>query len=114
MEQAWTFYIRETCLSLLGIEPRFLGFRPPQRIREVMNPDYVTSTTHSPLVEFHHAEDLQLRCFTLPVISSALRLSLTLVNDQLDAQFFYFIIRLLQSPTCFEQRSALHQKVKLY
>ena len=29
-------------------------------------------------------------------------LSITLVNDQLDAQFFYFIIRLLQSSTCFE------------
>jgi len=28
-------------------------------------------------------------------------LSITLVNDQLDAQFFYFIIRLLQSSTCF-------------
>ena len=38
----------------------------------------------------------------------------TLVNDQLDAQFFYFIIRLLQSSTCFEQRRAHHQEVKLY
>ena len=34
-----------------------------------------------------------------------------LVNDQLDAQFFYFIIRLLQSSTCFEQRRAHHQEV---
>ena len=41
-------------------------------------------------------------------------LSITLVNDQLDAQFFYFIIRLLQSSTCFEQRRAHHQDVKLY
>ena len=40
-------------------------------------------------------------------------LSITLVNDQLDAQFFYFIIRLLQSSTCFEQRRAHHQEVKL-
>jgi len=39
---------------------------------------------------------------------------ITLVNDQLDAQFFYFIIRLLQSSTCFEQRRAHHQEVKLY
>jgi len=37
-----------------------------------------------------------------------------LVNDQLDAQFFYFIIRLLQSSMCFEQRRAHHQGVKLY
>jgi len=37
-----------------------------------------------------------------------------LVNDQLDAQIFYFIIRLLQSSTCFEQRRAHHQEVKLY
>ena len=41
-------------------------------------------------------------------------LSITLVNDQLDAQFFYFIIRLLQSSTCFEQRRAHQQEVKLY
>ena len=40
-------------------------------------------------------------------------LSITLVNCQLDEQFFYFIIRLLQSSTCFEQRRAHHQ-VKLY
>ena len=37
-----------------------------------------------------------------------------LVNDQLDAQLFHFIIRLLQSSTCFEQRRAHHQEVKLY
>ena len=40
--------------------------------------------------------------------------NVTLVNRQLDAQFFYFIIRLLQSSTCFEQRRAHHQEVKLY
>jgi hypothetical protein len=38
----------------------------------------------------------------------------TLANDQLNAQFFYFIIRLLQSSTRFEQRRAHHQEVKLY
>ena len=41
-------------------------------------------------------------------------LSITLVNDQLDAQLLCFIIRLLQSSTCFEQRCAHHQEVKLY
>ena len=42
-------------------------------------------------------------------------LSITLVNDQLDAQFFfYFVILLLQSSTCYEQRRAHHQAVKLY
>jgi len=41
-------------------------------------------------------------------------LSICLVNDQLDTQFFYFIIRLLQSSTCFEQRRAHHQEVKFY
>jgi len=35
----------------------------------------------------------------------------TLVNDQLDAQLLYCIIRLLQSSTCFEQRRAHHQEV---
>ena len=39
---------------------------------------------------------------------------LTLVNDQLDKQLFYFTIRLLQSRTCSEQRRAHHQEVKLY
>ena len=41
-------------------------------------------------------------------------LSINLVNDQLDAHFFYFIIRLLQSSTCFEQRRAHRQEVRLY
>jgi len=41
-------------------------------------------------------------------------LSTTLVNDQLNAQLFYFNIPLLQSSTCFEQRRAHHQEVKLY
>jgi len=41
-------------------------------------------------------------------------LSITVVNDQLHAQFFYFIIRLLHSSACFEQRRAHHQEVKLY
>jgi hypothetical protein len=41
-------------------------------------------------------------------------LIMTLVNDQLDAQFFYFIMRLLQSSTCFEQRRTNHQEVKFY
>jgi len=42
-----------------------------------------------------------------------MQLSVTLVNDQLDAQLLYFIIRLLQFSTCFEQSSAHHQEVKL-
>ena len=41
-------------------------------------------------------------------------LSIILVNAQLDAQFFYFIILSLQSSTCFEQRRAHHQEIKLY
>jgi hypothetical protein len=41
-------------------------------------------------------------------------LSIILVNDQLEAQLFYSIIRLLQSSTCFEQRGAHHQEVKFY
>jgi len=41
-------------------------------------------------------------------------LSVTSANDQLDAQFLYFIVRLLQSSTFFEQRHAHHQEVKLY
>jgi len=41
-------------------------------------------------------------------------LSITLVNDQIDAHLFCFIIRLLQSSTCFEQHRAHRQEVKLY
>ena len=36
------------------------------------------------------------------------------VNDQLDAQLLYPTIRPLQSSTCFQQRRAHHQEVKLY
>jgi hypothetical protein len=36
-----------------------------------------------------------------------------MVNDQLDAQFF-FLIYLFQFSTCFEQHSAHHQENKLY
>ena len=43
-----------------------------------------------------------------------LHLSIKSVNDPLDAQLFYFIVRLLQSSTCFEQGRAHHQEVKLY
>ena len=39
---------------------------------------------------------------------------ITLLNDQLDAQFFYFIIRLLQSSARFEKRRSHHQEVKFY
>jgi hypothetical protein len=47
-------------------------------------------------------------------VSLTAHLSITLVNDQLDAQFLYFTLRLLQSSTCFEQRGAHHQEVKFY
>jgi len=40
-------------------------------------------------------------------------LSITLANNQLDAQFLHSIIRPLESSTCFEQRRAHHQEVKL-
>ena len=49
-----------------------------------------------------------------PIHICSQHVSIILVNDQLDAQFCYFIIRLLQSSTCFEQRRAHHQEVKLY
>jgi len=41
-------------------------------------------------------------------------ISITLANDQLDAQLFLFIIRLLQSSICFEERRSHHQVVKFY
>ena len=51
--------------------------------------------------EFYHCQNTGLFFDVL----LTLHLSITLVNDQLDAQLFYFIILLLQSPTCFEQKS---------
>jgi hypothetical protein len=39
---------------------------------------------------------------------------LILASDQLDVQILCFIISLLQSSTCFEQRRAHHQEVKLH
>ena len=44
----------------------------------------------------------------------SMHLSINLANDQHDAQFLYFIMRLLQSSVCFEQRLAHHQEVKFY
>ena len=41
-------------------------------------------------------------------------INISLVDDQFEAQLFYFIIRLLPSSTCFEQRRAHHQEVKFY
>ena len=41
-------------------------------------------------------------------------LNFILANYQLEAQFLYFIIRLLQSSTCFKQRRAHRQEVKFY
>ena len=41
-------------------------------------------------------------------------LSINLVDDQLEAQLIYYIIRLLHSSTFFEQRRAHHQEVNFY
>ena len=53
----------------------------------------------------------RLRNFLFDILLTV-HLSTTLVNDQLDVQFLYPIIRLSQSSTCFEQRCAHHQEVK--
>ena len=52
--------------------------------------------------------------FNFFYVSLTLHLSITLANDQLDAQIF--LIHLLQSSTCtcFEQYLAHPQEVKLY
>ena len=50
--------------------------------------------------------------FCIKYSSESIVFPLTLVNDQLDAQFFNFIIRLLQTSACFEQRRACHVEVK--
>jgi hypothetical protein len=47
-------------------------------------------------------------CYVLLTV----HLGIILVNDQLDAQFF-FLIFLFQSSTCFEQLRAHHQENKL-
>ena len=65
----------------------FLAFRFPLKMRENLGDFNILLTVH---------------------------LSITLVNGQLDAQLLYFIMRLLQSSTCFEQRRADHQEVKLH
>ena len=40
--------------------------------------------------------------FNVIIVTKSNSLNVTLVNDQLDAQSSYFIIRLLRSSTCFE------------
>jgi hypothetical protein len=54
----------------------------------------------------------QFLCFMFYALLTV-HLSLILVNDLLDAQFFFFV-RLFQSSTCFEQRCAHHQENQLY
>jgi len=58
--------------------------------------------------------ELRLTDFFFFFVLLTLHFNITLANDQLDTQFIYFIICLLQSSTCFEQRRAHHQEVKLY
>jgi hypothetical protein len=66
-------------------------------------------------INFSHAEDGSSKFLrNIFDLLLTLYLSIALANDQLDAQFLYFIISLLQSSTCFEQRRAHHQEVKLY
>jgi hypothetical protein len=55
-----------------------------------------------------------VRIWTHFFVLLTVHLGTALVNDQLDAHFFYFIIRLLQSSTCFEQGRAHHREVKFY
>ena len=55
-----------------------------------------------------------MRSFFFFYVLLTVHLSINLVNDQLYTQFFYFIICLLQSSTCFVQRRAHRQEVKLY
>ena len=58
--------------------------------------------------------DLPLPLLKYQISKKSVQWDFFLVNDQLDAQLLYFIIRLLQPSTCFEQRRAHHQDVKLY
>ena len=61
----------------------------------------------------YHAKPTNKQPLHKTLRSYALHMTeVTLVSDQLDAQLFYIIIRLLQSSTCFEQRRAHHQEVK--
>ena len=64
----------------------------------------------------HLIIDLSLITFTLQRVKRSYNdiIRVDLVNYQLDGQFFYFIIRLLQTSTCFEQRRAHHQEIKFY
>jgi len=62
-------------------------------------------------------DDVPTNIFTMGgffYVLLTVHLSTILVNNQLDAQLLYFILRLLKSSTCFEQRRAHHQEVKLY
>ena len=68
------------------------------------------------VLKLKHSNGLHVPTTSHPSFNVLLtvHLGITLVNGQLDAQFFYFIIHLLQSSTCFEQRRAHHQEVKFY
>ena len=60
--------------------------------------DYIHLLQHTSLWNLQRANStgVVIKCNTI---------NITLANNQLHAQFLYFIISLLQSSTCFEQRS---------
>jgi len=66
-----------------------------------------------PIFKGHFVSSLLVRLDPFPE-TSVPTYHFTLAKDQLDAQLLYFIIRLLQSSTCFEQRRIHYQEVKLY
>jgi hypothetical protein len=55
--------------------------------------------------------NVQILCFLIRLLQFYM---VILAIGQLNVQILCFLIRLLQSSTCFEQRRAHHQKVKLY
>ena len=81
-----------------------------EKLKRSTHIEHLPVTPLSLCKEENQAENKLLFFYVLLTV----HLSITLVNDQLDAHFFYFLIRLLQPSTCFEQRRAHHQDVKFY
>jgi hypothetical protein len=91
----------ERITFLRGVEKSFS--RPRSNITEYLN---LRLQKHSRILKMPQPDILFYVLLTA-------HLGIILVNDQLDAQFF-FLICLFQSSTCFEQPRAHHQENQLY
>ena len=105
--------------TLLSLPQYTLPLRPSQTLLQNQQSEFAQVRFFPSGAEFKNECNPISDCLHISISWLVIKLIInlirqTLVNNQLDAKSFYIIISLLQSSTCFEQRRAHHQEVKLY